>query len=297
MMTKEEIVEGFRQLQNSICSQLEVTDGKSTFIEESWIRQEGGGGVSRIIENGALIEKGGVNFSAVHGATSEHLRKSLETNADTFFASGVSIVLHPQNPYMPIIHMNIRYFELSGSQWWFGGGIDLTPHYIDNEEAAFFHQSLKHTCDRHDEAYYPKFKSWADDYFYNRHRNETRGIGGIFFDKLTSLHEKDKLHAFLMDVGATFLQVYLPIAGRKRDNSFGDRERAWQLARRGRYVEFNLLWDKGTRFGLETNGRVESILMSLPPLASWIYNALPSPNTPEEHTLQQLKKNIDWIHV
>lgn len=297
MIDKEFITSQFKELQEGICLSLEQADGQSNFISEVWERTEGGGGDSRIIENGALIEKGGVNFSAVWGETPNKIKANFSYDAEEFYATGVSIVLHPNNPFVPIIHMNIRYFELNDNTWWFGGGIDLTPHYIDTVEASRFHNSLKEVCDRHDSRYYQIYKPWADEYFFIKHRNETRGVGGIFFDKLTGEGKKQQLFDFVIDVGKAFVPIYLEAAEKKRYLTFTDAQRAWQLMRRGRYVEFNLVLDRGTKFGLETNGRVESILMSLPPLASWKYNHHPEPGTPEWDTVQSLKKNINWIHA
>jgi coproporphyrinogen III oxidase len=297
MISKESISSHFRELQQSICRSLEGLDGRSVFWSDVWARPEGGGGDSRIIENGALIEKGGVNFSAVWGATPQKIKASFSYDADEFYATGVSIVLHPRNPFVPIIHMNTRYFEHNDRTWWFGGGIDLTPHYIDKEEAARFHKKLKDVCDRHDPTFYETYKPWADDYFYIGHRNETRGVGGIFFDRLTGEGEKQALFDFVMDVGRTFVPIYLEPAEKKRNQQFSEDQRAWQLMRRGRYVEFNLVLDRGTKFGRETNGRIESILMSLPPLASWKYDYQPAPGTLEWDTLQSLKKNINWINA
>ena len=295
-ITKEHISNKFRELQNTICDFLELEDGDSKFREDSWDRPEGGGGFSRIMENGSLIEKGGVNFSAVFGETPKKIKESFGYEASEFYATGISIVLHPQNPHVPIIHMNIRYFEMDSGSWWFGGGIDLTPHYIDQHDARFFHSSLKEVCDRHNATFYTKFKRWADDYFYIKHRNETRGIGGIFFDRLNEGGEKKALLDFTLDVGKAFIPIYRQVSA-NRNKSFTDQERNWQLIRRGRYVEFNLVLDRGTKFGLETNGRIESILMSLPPLASWQYDYTPNKNSPEYATTQLLKKDIDWINL
>ena len=297
MINKTTISEQFQNLQNQICSALELEDGKSRFVEDAWTREGGGGGKSRIVENGALIEKGGVNFSAVFGDTPDKIKKQFQYNADEFFATGVSIVLHPQNPHVPIIHMNIRYFELNDKTWWFGGGIDLTPHYVTDDDAAFFHKSLKQVCDKHSPEYYSKFKNWADDYFYIKHRSETRGIGGIFFDRLAQAGKKDELFDFTIDVGQSFIPIYTTLASKHRNEAASDQERHWQQIRRGRYVEFNLVLDRGTKFGLETNGRTESILMSLPPMASWAYNYTPEKGSRELDTINKLKKNIDWINA
>ncbi len=295
MPTKETITDWFKSLQDDICEQLEAVDRMGTFKEDLWQREGGGGGRTRII-NGRRIEKGGVNFSAVHGTLPEQLAKALEVKEAQFYATGVSIVLHPHNPFMPIIHMNVRYFEMSNGTWWFGGGIDLTPHYVSEEDARFFHQSLKDVCDKHHGDYYPKFKKWADDYFYVRHRQETRGIGGIFFDKLSDNENftKQQRFDFVKDVGLAFIPIYYHLLQKNQDKSFDEEHQAWQYARRGRYVEFNLVWDRGTKFGLETNGRTESILMSLPPQANWSYNPPILPNSPEAKTLSLLKKGINW---
>ena len=303
MQFREEISEWLMQLQDTICSALEKADGKSKFIEDKWTREEGGGGRSRIIADGAVLEKGGVGFSAVHGKTpaflmkeGEHAVSGIKTES-TFFATGVSIVIHPQSPMVPIIHMNIRYFETSEGVKWLGGGIDLTPHYVNKDDAKFFHEALKKVCDKHDPSYYQKFKTWADDYFYIPHRKETRGIGGIFFDRITSVDPEtfNKQVAFWKEVGETFAPTYTELIKRNKDKSFGETEKNWQLLRRGRYVEFNLVYDKGTKFGLETNGRIESILMSLPKYASWQYNFVPEKGSKEEKTLGLLKKGIDFL--
>lgn len=297
MIDREHITTQFKQLQNAICEALENEDGKAKFHEDQWQREAGGGGITRIIRDGNLIEKGGVNFSAVFGPTPVKLLTEFAAHASDFYATGVSIVLHPQNPFVPIIHMNIRYFEMDNGTWWFGGGIDMTPHYIDLEEARFFHQSLKDVCDRHHETFYHNYKQWADKYFFVKHRNETRGVGGIFFDRLHELGSKDALFNFVMDVGKAFIPIYTRISSNKRNRKFNEAQHHWQLVRRGRYVEFNLVLDRGTKFGLETKGRIESILMSLPPLATWEYNYNPEKGTPEHDTLQYLKKDIDWINM
>lgn len=295
-ITKESIADWFRSLQDQICSGLEKLDGKSLFLEDKWQRPEGGGGRTRVIKEGDLIEKGGVNFSAVEGETPQKILDALSLPKSDFFASGVSIVLHPENPWVPIIHMNIRYFEMSTGIWWFGGGIDLTPHYILDERAQEFHQELKSACDRHHPEYYPKFKAWADDYFFIPHRKETRGIGGIFFDRLSEDQEFDKESrwAFVKEIGNTFLPIYSNAVGLLRNGIWTDEDKQWQKLRRGRYVEFNLVHDKGTKFGLDTNGRTESILMSLPPEANWVYEHQPVTNE-QKITLSRLRKGIDWV--
>ncbi|MDH5599048.1 MAG: oxygen-dependent coproporphyrinogen oxidase [Cyclobacteriaceae bacterium] len=296
MVTKEEIAEWFKELQDNICAALENLDSGSKFREDIWNREGGGGGRTRIIE-GNVIEKGGVNFSAVHGQTPQNILSALKLDEADFFATGVSIVLHPSNPNVPIIHMNVRYFEMSNGTWWFGGGIDLTPHVIEEDEARYFHKTLKSACDNHHPDYYHRFKEWADDYFYNKHRKETRGIGGIFFDRL-SINEpldKNQLFEFVKKVGNTFAPLYCTLAEKKKDLHYTEDDKQWQNLRRGRYVEFNLVYDKGTKFGLDTDGRVESILMSLPKTAGWEYNYVPKAGSREENTLKQLKKGINWI--
>ncbi len=302
-ISKESITTWLKNLQDSICAALEKADGRSVFETDDWKREEGGGGCSRVIRNGAVIEKGGVMFSAVHGPTPSFLLQEKEHSLEAgsgpsaFYATGVSIVIHPQNPMVPIIHMNIRYFEMSGGVKWLGGGIDLTPHYVNKEDAQYFHSQLKAVCDRHHPGYYSDYKTWADDYFFIKHRNETRGIGGIFFDRLneSSGMSFEKNLAFWKQVGEAFAPIYTTLIERNRKKPFSDHNKKWQLLRRGRYVEFNLVYDKGTKFGLETNGRVESILMSLPALASWEYNYKPEPDSEEEKTLKSLKKGINWI--
>lgn len=300
MSESQEISNWFKGLQEDICGHLEKVDGRGKFMTDTWDRPGGGGGISRIITNGNVIEKGGVNFSAVFGRAPEAILKTLNLQTDVhpdFFATGVSIVLHPSNPSMPIIHMNVRYFEMSTGAWWFGGGIDLTPHYVDKEDARFFHGRLKEVCDRHHPSYYDLFKKWADDYFFIRHRNETRGIGGIFFDYLKEERgfTKPSRFEFVKSVGSAFAPIYTHLAKKNQQLPFGDAEKKWQQLRRGRYVEFNLVWDRGTKFGLETDGRTESILMSLPPHAEWVYDHQPPSGSAEATTLSWLKKGIDWV--
>ena len=297
-MTKEQISTYFQDLQDSICKSLEKADGTGKFSEDNWQRDGGGGGRSRVIQNGKIIEKGGVMFSAVWGDLHEKMLASMGlTEKVDFFATGVSIVLHPESPRMPIIHMNVRYFEMSNGSFWFGGGIDLTPHYVVEEDAVWFHNYLKSACDKHNKAYYSKFKTWADDYFFNTHRNETRGIGGIFFDyqKTDESRNKEQLFNFVKEIGESFAPIYTHFIKKNKDLPFSDKEKTFQLLRRGRYVEFNLVHDRGTKFGLETNGRTESILMSMPPVANWVYNFEAEEGSEEEKTLDLLKKGIDWV--
>ncbi|WP_316748238.1 oxygen-dependent coproporphyrinogen oxidase [Pedobacter gandavensis] len=297
MVFKDKVVAAFQKIQDSICQGLEQTDGKGKFEEELWSREGGGGGRTRILQNGNVIEKGGVNFSAVYGKLPDAIKKSFKLENDDFFATGVSIVMHPNNPFVPIIHMNIRYFEMDDQTRWFGGGIDLTPHYVIDTDARYFHHLLKQTCDEFDASFYPKFKAHADDYFFIKHREETRGVGGIFYDKLkpenTGL-DFDRLLDFSTAVGNTFLPAYTELIDRNRDADFSAEEQEWQYLRRSRYAEFNLVYDAGTKFGLETNGRIESILMSLPPMAKWVYNYQAIPDSPEADTLSKLKKGIEW---
>lgn len=295
-MKKEEIAEEFKKIQDEICLTISELDGKSVFESDKWTRKEGGGGDTRILQNGNVLEKAGVNFSEVYGPISDKMKSSYGFESATFYATGVSIVMHPENPFIPIIHMNIRYFELPGKTWWFGGGIDLTPIYVDEQEAKYFHQRLKDVCDAHHPEYYSKFKTWADDYFYIPHRNETRGIGGIFFDHLKGDEsEKAAMFKFVCDVGRTFASTYSEIINRKRHCVYNDRNKEWQSIRRSRYVEFNLVYDRGTKFGLESDGRVESILMSMPPVAKWHYNLVQEAGSEEEKTLNMLKKGKAWV--
>jgi len=271
-------------------------DGTGKFVEDRWERPGGGGGRSRVIK-GSVIEKGGVNFSAVHGDLPEKIANALKLPDKTFFASGVSIVLHPHHPQVPIIHMNVRFFETSQGNWWFGGGIDLTPHYVKPKDAKRFHQHLKSVCDAHHADYYPKFKQWADDYFYIRHRKETRGIGGIFFDRLSDQDgfTRQQRFDFVKAVGQTFLPIYKEQVALNINKDFSEKEKQWQFLRRGRYVEFNLVWDKGTKFGLDTDGRTESILMSMPPTANWEYNFQMEADSAEQATLDWLRKGVDFL--
>jgi coproporphyrinogen III oxidase len=303
MISKEQIAADYQQIQDEICRGLELADGKAKFEEEKWEREGGGGGRTRVIQNGNIFEKGGVNFSAVHGQLPDNMKRALQVESDDFFATGVSIVIHPNHPMVPIIHMNIRYFEMPSTVGgvdkpirWFGGGIDLTPHYVIEEDAKFFHSSLKTVCDSYYHDFYHRFKLWADDYFYIKHRNETRGIGGIFYDRLTANDELswENIFDFSKALGRSFVPTYTELVNRNRNKTFTEQEQLWQYQRRSRYAEFNLVYDAGTKFGLETNGRIESILMSLPPTAKWLYNYQATPGSEEEKTLSLLKKGINW---
>ncbi len=294
---KEIVKTWFQNLQQEILGNLEILDGRGKFNIEVWNREEGGGGLSAEFQNGAVIEKGGVNFSAVYGQLPKVLEKSFKVVDTQFFATGVSIVLHPINPWIPIIHMNVRYFEMDHGQSWFGGGIDLTPHYINPKDAVFFHTTLKDLCDKYDPLYYAKFSTWAEEYFFIRHRKETRGVGGIFFDRLSPQQDRslEQIFEFVKELGNTFSRIYKTLVDLHLNKTYTENEKRWQYQRRGRYVEFNLVYDQGTRFGLETNGRIESILMSLPPMASWSDTFKIMPDSQEEYTQNHLKKGIHWI--
>ena len=294
---KDRVTTFLQKLQNEITSGLESLDGAATFREDVWERPGGGGGRSRVLTDGKIFEKAGVNYSEVYGTSPEYLTKN-QPSAGEFYATGVSLVLHPHSPKIPTIHANFRYFELSNGKAWFGGGIDLTPNYLDEEDAINFHNTLKKTCDHHDRNYFPKFKQWADDYFLIKHRGERRGVGGIFFDHLgADSNDLEPQFSFLQDIANTFLPAYTPIVEKHRTEIYSEDERRWQLLRRGRYVEFNLVYDKGTVFGLETGGRIESILMSLPTLARWEYDHHPFPDSPEEALVKVLITPRDWAIV
>ncbi|MBD1392096.1 oxygen-dependent coproporphyrinogen oxidase [Mucilaginibacter glaciei] len=304
MISKEQIAADYQEIQDEICAALEATDGKAVFEQELWDREGGGGGRTRVIQNGNIFEKGGVNFSAVHGTLPHTMKKALNVEQDDFFATGISIVIHPNHPLVPIIHMNIRYFEMPSSfntnhspVRWFGGGIDLTPHYVVEDDARFFHESLKAVCDQFYHDFYHRFKIWADDYFFIKHRDETRGIGGIFYDRLTANDDMSwtDIFEFSKAIGRSFIPIYTELVNRNRGKKFTEQQQLWQYQRRSRYTEFNLVYDAGTRFGLETNGRIESILMSLPPTAKWVYNYQAEPGSEEEKTLSLLKKGINWV--
>jgi len=295
-MTKEFIAEEFAKLQGRICERLEKVDGLAVFGQDNWDREEGGGGKTRIIQNGAVIEKGGVAFSKVFGPVSDVMKKQLNLDGDDFFATGVSIVLHPSNPHVPIIHMNVRYFELNTGVFWFGGGIDLTPHYIIPKQSKEFHLGLKTICDNYNSTFYSKFKAWADDYFFIPHRNETRGVGGIFFDHQdeNSGLTKEQLFEFCLELGDNFAALYENQVLQGKNLPVSEQDLRWRNIRRGRYVEFNLVNDRGTKFGLLSGGRTESILMSLPADASWEYQ-YQTKSEKEQSTLNLLTKGLDWI--
>ena len=293
-MTKEFISSQFQELQDYICKELEVLDGKAFFKEDLWDRDLGGGGRTRTLTDGNLLEKGGVAFSAVHGGVTTEMKKQLGHEGDTFFATGVSIVLHPINPHVPIIHMNVRFFQIDDGKYWFGGGIDLTPHYVIADQAELFHADLKTICDTYDASIYEKYKVWADEYFYIPHRNENRGIGGIFYDHQSEDNTpmtKQQLFDLAIDLGRSFPAIYAKQCALGRDLPYTEEEIRWRNLRRGRYVEFNLVNDRGTKFGLHSGGRTESILMSLPARAEWEYNFTPEKNSREEYTLSYLKRD------
>lgn len=291
-------------LQNRITSALEDIDGKAKFQEDEWERAEGGGGKTRVIQNGNVFEKGGVNISAVHGPLPKSMQDYFKVDDVDFFACGLSLVLHPKNPFVPTVHANWRYFEMldkSGkmADQWFGGGLDLTPYYLFEDDAKHFHHVCKTACDHHDSDFYPQYKKRCDEYFWNHHRNEGRGIGGLFFDYLKPNAKRniDQWHDFVTDVGDSFLEAYIPIVKKRKDMPYEKHHRDWQEIRRGRYVEFNLVHDKGTLFGLKTNGRIESILMSLPPHVQWRYDHQPEKNTPEDQLINVLQHPKDWINA
>ncbi|MCL4126457.1 UNVERIFIED_CONTAM: hypothetical protein GTU68_047146 [Idotea baltica] len=299
---KDKFYNYIQNLQNTITSKLEEVDGKAKFKEDLWERPEGGGGRTRVIENGNVFEKGGVNISAVHGELPKTMQQHFGVEEANFFACGLSLVLHPKNPFVPTVHANWRYFEMYNKQGeivdsWFGGGQDLTPYYLFKEDAKHFHQICKTACDNHNPEFYPKYKERCDEYFYNSHRNEGRGVGGLFFDycKKTEQVTMQNWYNFVTEVGDSFLEAYVPIVEKRKELSYKEVQTAWQEIRRGRYVEFNLVHDKGTLFGLKTNGRIESILMSLPPRVQWVYNHEPEKGSEEEKLLKVLANPIDWV--
>ena len=299
---KDQFYQYILELQDTITSTLEKSDRKATFQQDIWKRSEGGGGRTRVIENGNVFEKGGVNISAVHGELPEPLRKQFGVEEGDFFACGLSLVLHPKNPMIPTVHANWRYFEMYDSEGnivtqWFGGGQDLTPYYLFEEDAIHFHTVCKNACDKHNSEFYPKFKETCDKYFWNSHRNEARGVGGLFVDYLkeTDNFTMQDRYNFVTEVGNSFLESYVPIVEKRRGLDYTQEHKDWQEVRRGRYVEFNLVHDRGTLFGLKTNGRIESILMSLPPTVQWKYNHHPQKGSKEEKLIEVLKSPKDWI--
>lgn len=299
---KEQFVAYIKDLQNTITSKIEAIDCGATFKQDLWERPQGGGGRTRIIENGTVFEKGGVNTSEVFGELPKSMQTYFGVKEANFFACGLSLVLHPLNPMVPTVHANWRYFEmydLEGNtvDQWFGGGLDLTPCYLFEEDAVHFHQVCKDSCDRHDPSFYESYKKKCDEYFWNTHRNEARGLGGLFFDYLkpTPPINLDQRYSFVTDVADNFLNAYLPILNRRKDLPFTEDQKEWQEIRRGRYVEFNLVHDKGTLFGLKTNGRIESILMSLPPKVQWRYDYTLQKDSQESKLIEVLKKPRKWV--
>ena len=291
-----------QQLQDSICSSLESADGKAKFVEDAWQREEGGGGKSRVLTGGAVFEQAGVNYSHVFGANmpASATAHRPELAGRSFNACGVSLVIHPNNPYLPTTHANVRFFiaEKAGEQpvWWFGGGFDLTPYYPFEEDVVHWHQIAKDAVDPFGEQYYPAYKKWCDEYFYLKHRGETRGVGGLFFDDLNQ-PGFDTSFALMRAVGEAFVPAYLPIVEKRKATAYGERERQFQLYRRGRYVEFNLVYDRGTLFGLQSGGRTESILMSMPPLVRWQYGFQPEADSAEAQLYQRYLKPQDWLKL
>ena len=299
---KDQFYKYIETLQDAITTTIEELDGVAKFKEDIWKRDEGGGGKTRVIENGTVFEKGGVNVSAVYGKLPEALRKQFKVDEGDFFACGLSLVLHPKNPFVPTVHANWRYFEMYNPQGeivtqWFGGGQDLTPYYLFNEDAIHFHTVCKKVCDNYQEKFYPIFKKNCDDYFWNTHRNEARGIGGLFFDYLkeTDMFTMQDRFDFVTAVGNSFLESYVPIVEKRKNMSYEKSHKDWQEIRRGRYVEFNLVHDRGTLFGLKTNGRIESILMSLPPSVQWKYNYSPEEDSEEQKLIEVLTNPKEWV--
>ena len=299
---KDKFFNYIHELQDTITSTFEAIDGKAKFQEDIWKRLEGGGGRTRVIENGNIIEKGGVNISGVHGKLPDTMQKYFGVEDADFFACGLSLVIHPKSPMVPTVHANWRYFEMYDKDGnivdqWFGGGQDLTPYYLFDEDAKHFHQTCKAACDKHNPEFYPKYKARCDEYFYNTHRNEGRGVGGLFFDycKASDDMSMENWYNFVTEVGNSFVSAYLPIMERRKDLNYTEAQRKWQEIRRGRYVEFNLVHDKGTLFGLKTNGRIESILMSLPPHVQWVYDHHPEVGSEEERLIKILQNPIDWV--
>jgi coproporphyrinogen III oxidase len=286
----------FHELQSDICTKLGEIDGAKEFGADAWQRPGGGGGVARVLEGGAVFEKAGVNWSNVDGELPAELSSHMPGTGTSFRASGVSLVLHPRSPMVPTTHANFRCIA-KGDVVWFGGGADLTPYYVFRDDAVHFHRTLADACDRHQPiGDYNRFKTWCDEYFFLPHRGETRGVGGVFFDYLGAKgeHPVERVFEFVMEIGRAFLPAYVPIVQRRVTDTYGETERTWQLRRRGRYVEFNLIYDRGTIFGLKTNGRIESILMSLPPLVRWDYDVMPQPGSPEAELIAHLRPT-DWL--
>lgn len=303
MTIKESWITYIHDLQNRICAALEAADGKAKFVEDTWERSEGGGGKTRVIANGAVFEKGGVNTSVVYGDVTEAMRTQLKINGAKWAACGLSLVVHPHSPFVPTVHCNYRMFELYNEEGalmdrWFGGGTDLTPFYLFEEDAVHFHKTCKDVCDRFDPSFYPHFKKECDNYFVNTHRaNERRGIGGIFYDykRPDETHDVNFWMDFGSNCGDAFINAYIPIVEKRKHMPFTNAHKHWQEIRRGRYTEFNLVHDRGTLFGLKTNGRIESILMSLPPTVRFEYNYQPQPGSEEDKLLQACLHPREWV--
>lgn len=299
---KEDFTRLVQRLQRDITAAVEKADGKAHFIIDDWRREGFGFGSTRVIQDGEVFEKGGVNISAVSGPLPKALQENLNEEESDFFATGISLVLHPKNPFVPMVHANYRYFELYDKEsgkikdQWFGGGADLTPYYLFEEDAVHFHSVHKEACDQTHPEFYPRFKKWCDEYFYNHHRDESRGIGGIFYDHIRADEQTsaDDLYHFADRAGEGFIEAYIPIVERRKHSRYNDRQREWQEIRRGRYVEFNLIHDRGTLFGLKTKGRIESILMSMPPKVQWKYDFHPEAGSEEQKLIDHLKP-IDWL--
>lgn len=299
---KNRFITYIKSLQNNITQSLEKEDGATTFREDSWKRPGGGGGKTRVIENGGVFEKGGVNVSEVFGTLPESMQQQLGVKHRDFFACGISLVIHPKSPMVPTVHANFRYFELYDKNkavvdQWFGGGLDLTPYYVFDEDAIHFHQVCKTVCDTHHPDFYTKYKKQCDEYFWNHHREEARGIGGLFFDycRPNENMNADAWYSFITQMGDAFLEAYLPVVQKRKSLTYSKEQRQWQEIRRGRYVEFNLVHDKGTLFGLKTNGRIESILMSLPPHVQWVYDMHPEEGSEEEKLVTLLQQPKTWV--
>jgi len=299
-----------REAQDKICKAVEEVDGKGKFHQDSWVRENGGGGISRVLTNGNVFEKAGCSLSVVYGsmpqealaAANDRLKFGATDRGKgykpgdkvPFFACGLSSVMHPRNPFCPTMHFNYRYFETEGGVWWFGGGTDITPAYLDLDDMKHFHGSYKAVADKHDPEFYPKFKAWADEYFYIKHRDETRGLGGIFFDDLND-RDPDTIFAFSTECANNVIDAYLPIIKKNKDKPYTEKQKEWQQMRRGRYVEFNLVYDRGTIFGLKTGGRIESILMSMPEGARWEYDHKVAPGSPEAEIMDAFKNPREWL--
>ncbi|MHC5309692.1 oxygen-dependent coproporphyrinogen oxidase [Myroides sp. LJL116] len=299
---KQKFYKYIESLQDTICKELEKCDAKATFVQDIWAREQGGGGRTRVLENGGVFEKAGVNISKVYGALPKEMENYFQVKDVDFFACGLSLVIHPRSPKVPTVHANWRYFEMYDKNGeilksWFGGGQDLTPYYLFEQDAVHFHNVCKQACDKHGEDFYDCFKKQCDQYFWNTHRNEARGIGGLFFDRLEKSPKMsmENWYEFVTEIGDSFLEAYLPIVHRTKDLEVTQENINWQQIRRGRYVEFNLVHDKGTLFGLKTNGRIESILMSLPPIVKWVYDFNAQEGSPEQELIEVLKYPKSWV--